>query len=123
MCTSLLTFFNCFGFVSVALFTPISSFVPFSCDLMTIFSVMFGFLSFFSFFFFFFFCITILEFCFAVTIRFFVALYVCVCVLGGVYWSRKWQHTPVFLPGKFQRQKSLVGYSPWVTKSQTRLTD
>ena len=26
---------------------------------------------------------------------------------------RKWQPTPVFLPGKFHGQKSLVGYSPW----------
>ena len=26
-------------------------------------------------------------------------------------WRRKWQPTPVFLPGKFHRQKSLVGYS------------
>ena len=26
---------------------------------------------------------------------------------------RKWQPTPVFLPGKFHRQRSLVGYSPW----------
>ena len=25
----------------------------------------------------------------------------------------KWQPTPVFLPGKFHEQKSLVGYSPW----------
>ena len=25
----------------------------------------------------------------------------------------KWQPTPVFLPGKFHGQKSLVGYSPW----------
>ena len=30
--------------------------------------------------------------------------------------------TPVFLPGKFQGQRNLVGYSPWVTKSQTRLS-
>ena len=28
-------------------------------------------------------------------------------------WSRKWQHTPVFLPGKFHGQRTLVGYSPW----------
>ena len=28
-------------------------------------------------------------------------------------WSRKWQPAPVFLPGKFHRQRSLVGYSPW----------
>ena len=26
---------------------------------------------------------------------------------------RKWQPTPVFLPGKHQGQRSLVGYSPW----------
>ena len=24
-----------------------------------------------------------------------------------------WQPTPVFLPGKLPRQKSLVGYNPW----------
>ena len=28
-------------------------------------------------------------------------------------WRRKWQSTPVFLPGKFHGQTSLVGYSPW----------
>ena len=28
-------------------------------------------------------------------------------------WIRKWQPTPVFLPGKSHRQRSLVGYSPW----------
>ena len=27
-------------------------------------------------------------------------------------WRRKWQPTPVFLPGKSYGQKSLVGYSP-----------
>ena len=31
-------------------------------------------------------------------------------------WRRKWQCTPVFLPGKFHRQRSLAGYSPWVCK-------
>ena len=25
----------------------------------------------------------------------------------------KWQPVPIFLPGKFHRQKSLEGYSPW----------
>jgi len=34
--------------------------------------------------------------------------------------SRKWQPTPVFLPGKFlpgkSCQRSLMGYSPWVHK-------
>ena len=28
-------------------------------------------------------------------------------------WRRKWQPIPVFLPGKFHGQRSLVGYSPW----------
>ena len=27
-------------------------------------------------------------------------------------WSRKWQPTPIFLPGKSHGQRSLVGYSP-----------
>ena len=27
-------------------------------------------------------------------------------------WSRKWQPTPVFLPGKFHGQRSLADYSP-----------
>ena len=32
--------------------------------------------------------------------------------VGKIPWSRKWQPTPVFLPGKFHGQRSLVGYSP-----------
>ena len=28
-------------------------------------------------------------------------------------WKRKWQTTPVFLPGKFHGQRSPVGYSAW----------
>ena len=31
-------------------------------------------------------------------------------------WRRKWQPTPVFLPGKFHGQRSLAGYSPWSHK-------
>ena len=31
-------------------------------------------------------------------------------------WSRKWQSTPVFLPGKFHGQWSLEGYSPQACK-------
>ena len=34
---------------------------------------------------------------------------------------RKWQPTPVFLPGESRGQSSVVGYSPGVSKSQTRL--
>ena len=34
-------------------------------------------------------------------------------------WRRTWQPTPVFLPGKSHGQRSLVGYTPWVAKSDT----
>ena len=27
-------------------------------------------------------------------------------------WKRKWQHTPVILPGEFHGHRSLAGYSP-----------
>ena len=33
--------------------------------------------------------------------------------VGKIAWRRKWQPTPVLLPGKFHSWKSLVGYSPW----------
>ena len=33
-----------------------------------------------------------------------------------ILWRREWLPTPVFLPGEFQGQKSLVGYSPWDCK-------
>ena len=32
---------------------------------------------------------------------------------GNIPWRRKWQPIPVFLPGKFHGQRSLVGCSPW----------
>jgi len=72
--------------------------------------------------------------CVCVCARVCVCVYVCVCVCVCVYmymepacqcrrckfdpwvekipWRRKWQPTPVFLPGKSLGQKSLVGYSP-----------
>ena len=31
-------------------------------------------------------------------------------------WKREWLPTPVFLPGKSHRQRSLAGYSPWDCK-------
>ena len=31
-------------------------------------------------------------------------------------WSRKWQPTPVFVPGKLHGERSLLGYSPWGCK-------
>ena len=49
--------------------------------------------------------------------------------VGTFSWRRKWQPTPVFLPGEFHGQRSLVGYSQsmglqrvgreWVTKQQS----
>ena len=35
--------------------------------------------------------------------------------VGKIPWSRKWQPTPIFLPGKFHGQRSLAGAtgSPW----------
>ena len=31
-------------------------------------------------------------------------------------WRREWQPTPVFLPGEFHGQRSLVGHHPWSHK-------
>ena len=50
--------------------------------------------------------------------------------LRKIPWRRKWQPTPVFLPGKFHGQRSLVGYSPgghrvghdWVTSLSLSLS-
>ena len=36
--------------------------------------------------------------------------------VGKIPWRRKWQPTPLFLPGKSHRQRSLMGYSPWFHK-------
>ena len=35
-------------------------------------------------------------------------------------WRRKWQPTPVFLPGESHGQRKLVGYSPWGCKEQDK---
>ena len=39
--------------------------------------------------------------------------------VGKIPWSRKWQPTPTFLPGKFHGQRGLADYCPWGFKSQT----
>ena len=36
--------------------------------------------------------------------------------VGKFLWRREWQSTPVFSPGEFHGQRSLVGYSPWACK-------
>ena len=35
------------------------------------------------------------------------------CWVRKIPWSRKWQSTPVFLPGDPHGQRSPAGYSPW----------
>ena len=45
-----------------------------------------------------------------------LSAYTCFVCLGRFipsYWRRKWQPTPVLLPGKSHGWRSLVGYSPW----------
>ena len=39
--------------------------------------------------------------------------------LGKIPWRREWLPTPVFLPGELDRQRGLVGCSPWSHKSIT----
>ena len=36
--------------------------------------------------------------------------------LRTIPWRRKWQSTPVFLPGKSHGQRNVVGYCPWGRK-------
>ena len=36
--------------------------------------------------------------------------------VGKIPQSRKWQPAPVFLPGKFHGQRTLMGHSPWSHK-------
>ena len=36
--------------------------------------------------------------------------------VGKIPWSRKWQPTPVFSPGKSHGQESMAGYNPWGCK-------
>ena len=41
------------------------------------------------------------------------------CYLCLKFIKRKWQPTPLFLPGECHGQRSLASYSPWGHKSQT----
>ena len=43
--------------------------------------------------------------------------------VGKIPWRKKWQPTPVLLPGKSHGLRSLVGYSPWGCKESARLSD
>ena len=42
--------------------------------------------------------------------------------VGKIPWRRKWQATPVFLPGESHGQRSLGGYSPW-GRTESDLTE
>ena len=45
----------------------------------------------------------------------------CLSLFTFMRWRKKWQPTPVFLPGESQGQGSLVGCRLGVTQSRTRL--
>ena len=53
----------------------------------------------------------------------------CNCVVVWAFfgiaflWERKWEPTPVFLPGESHGWRNLVDYSPQVAKSRTRLSN
>ena len=40
-----------------------------------------------------------------------------------ICWRRKWQPTPVLLPGKPHGERSLEGHSPWGCQSRTQLSN
>ena len=40
--------------------------------------------------------------------------------VGKISWRRKWQPTPVFLPGKSHGPKNLTGYSTWCLNTQLK---
>ena len=42
-------------------------------------------------------------------------------LLTFMHWRRKWQPTPVFLPGESQGRGSLLGCRLWVAQNRTRL--
>ena len=44
----------------------------------------------------------------------------CVSWVREIPWRRKWQPTPVFLPGEYHGERSLVGCSPWGHKESDR---
>ena len=43
--------------------------------------------------------------------------------VGKILWRRKWQPTPVFLPGKSVGQRSLVGYIVHGVAKSQRVTN
>ena len=43
--------------------------------------------------------------------------------IGKILWRRKWQPTPVILPGKSHGRRSRVGYRPWDRKESDMAED
>ena len=62
-------------------------------------------------------CPVMFSFTFPISSSFFSSLLFCYLNMNIINirmdWRRKWQPSPVFLPGKFHGQRSLVGYSLW----------
>ena len=42
---------------------------------------------------------------------------------GKMPWSRKWQLTPIFLPGEFHGQRSLLGYTVHGIAKESDITE
>ena len=42
--------------------------------------------------------------------------------VGKIPWRRKWHPTPVFLPGRFHGQGTLMGFSPWGRRESGQLS-
>ena len=53
--------------------------------------------------------------------RFYILLADCFSPPVPASWSRKWQSTPVFLPGEFHWSKRFTGYNHGVAKSRVQL--
>jgi len=46
------------------------------------------------------------------TVKNLPAMWEIIAWVQKIPWRRRWQSTPVFLPGEFHGQRSLVGYCP-----------
>ena len=51
----------------------------------------------------------------------FISLSYLIALAKTCSWRRHWHPSPVLLPGKSHGRRSLVGCSPWVTKSRVTL--
>ena len=58
-------------------------------------------------------CIYLLHMQYVKYIEIYIICHINIYMQVGIYWRRKWQPTPLFLPGKSQGWRSLVGYKSW----------